>query len=155
MSPHNAKILSACALLLCALILQFSLAPFLPGIRTITLVTLITLSLFLPIIDLAALSLLGASLINWQPAFGFELFIFFSLPILVAFLRALVPVQLWIYNIVTILISLLIFYMFIVGYSHASPHFSLIMRFLEEAALGILWGSLLFHMFYYVYDQKN
>jgi hypothetical protein len=99
------------------------------------LATLISAVFFMSIIELLSLVVSALFVLNWQPAFSFELLVFSALPFVVFSAYKFFPFKPWLMNVIAILLSIPIFY------------FVFDVRFVVDAPVILLWDIVASTMF--------
>lgn len=141
------RFLAAFLILAIALALQFKSVRIF-GIRADFLLTsCIVIGFFLSFREFLVLLFGSAWALNWQPAVGWELIFFLSIPILFFFVKRLSPWQPWLASITAVFCGVAIFYLG-VAYPIFLAHSSV---FGIMLVFDILFGALVFELLKHFY----
>ena len=109
------KFLNAFLIVCIALTLQFLVGEASGMWLSLTLAALVASAFFLDFLELITLALFSVLILNWQPAFSFEMLLLMVLPLVTFFFHKLIPFAPIVGNAILFAISIIIFYVSIGG----------------------------------------
>lgn len=139
-AKSNLNFFTALLIILLAVLLELRSGWVLNFSANFALATLLTLIFFLSFPELAALTVIAAWLLNWQPVIGREIGVFIFIPLLFFVIKRFPSWQVWLSNIIFISFGMLLFYIF-VDYSFFAEHWKI---FLKDTVINLGWGGAIF-----------
>ncbi len=141
------RFFTAALLAVVALALQFKSVRLMGIEADFALVAFVALGFFLPFREFLVLLLGSGIALNWQPIFGWELFVFLFIPPMFFFLKRISPWQPWLTNAAAVFLAVIFFYTILdnrIFVAHL-PLFGMML------AADILFGMLTFELLRHFY----
>lgn len=152
------RFVTALALLLGALLLQVKLGQLLGWYPNGVIAVLVALSFFMNFSELAALVLVAAGILNWQPWFGMEIIVLTLYPLSVfLFRRIIFPLEGWLVALITAAAGVILIdaasgsQLILEGGAAAS--FSQFREIGSDVLLGLVFAAATFHIMKYAHEE--
>ena len=146
----NLNFFVALLIVLLAGLLEFRLAGWLDFRANFLLATLIALAFFIGFTEFAALIIIAAWMLNWQPAVGWELAVFMFIPLLSFAIKRFPPWKIWLSNIIFVALGILLFYS-AADYSFLAGHWTTL---LKDLTASLIWSASVFAALSSLYQFK-